>query len=85
MIESIDCEGMNTNGLRYKKPDHTGLDMADYLSEQELGVLCDHLEEDTPAWMQVATALVTTQMRLAGEESDDFGEDDDVEMAFADI
>ena len=55
-----------------------------FFSEQELGVLCDHLEEDTPAWMQVATALVTTQMRLAGE-SDDFGEDDEVEVAFGEI
>ena len=44
----------------------------------------DHLEEDTHAQQQVATALVTTQMRLAGE-SDDFGEDDEVEVAFGEI
>jgi hypothetical protein len=43
MVESIDYEGADTNGLRYQTPDATGLDMADHLSEQELGVLWENL------------------------------------------
>jgi hypothetical protein len=44
MIHSIDGQGVDTsgnhNGLRYKKPDISGLDiMADFLSQQELEVL----------------------------------------------
>jgi hypothetical protein len=61
MIQSIDCEGVDT-GLRYPG-------LADFLSEQEVGVLGDNLEEDTDAWLHVSTALGTKQLRLA-EESD---------------
>jgi hypothetical protein len=40
MIQSIDCEqGVDTSGLRYKTPITSGLDMADFLSMQELEVL----------------------------------------------
>jgi hypothetical protein len=82
MIQSIDCG--DTNRLRYKNPDVSELDMADFLSEQELGVLFENLEEETDAWMQVSTALVTKQLRLAEEsdvemegEGDNGGESDD--------
>jgi hypothetical protein len=60
MIQSIDCEqGVDTSGLRYKKPITSGLDMADFLSMQELEVLQKDLDENTAAWLRVSTALVT--------------------------
>jgi hypothetical protein len=52
MIQSIDCEqGVDTSGLRCKKPITSGLDMADILSIQELEVLQKDLDESTAAWL----------------------------------
>jgi hypothetical protein len=47
MVKSIDYDGADTNGLRYQKPDITGLDMADHLSEQELLVFWGSSDETT--------------------------------------
>jgi hypothetical protein len=57
MVQSIDCEDVRTNGLQYQKPDISGLDMADLLSEQEVTVLWESLEEDNAAWLPVSTCL----------------------------
>jgi hypothetical protein len=48
MIQSIDCEGggLGIGGVRYGKPQVSELDMAKFLSEQELEVLCDNLGKD---------------------------------------
>jgi hypothetical protein len=48
MIQSIDCEGggLDVGGVRYGKPQVSELDMAKFLSEQELEVLCDNLGKD---------------------------------------
>ncbi len=78
--------GLNIDGLRYGKPQVSELDMAKFLSEQELGVLFEYLEEETDAWMTVSTDLVTKQLRLVEEshvqmemegEGDNGGESDD--------
>ncbi len=69
MVESIDYDGADTNGLRYQKPNITGLDMADLLSEQEHGVLWENLPDDSDEWLEVSTALLTKQLRL-DERSD---------------
>jgi hypothetical protein len=79
MIQSIVCEqGVDTSGLRYKKPITSGLDMADFLSMQELEVLQKDLDENTAAWLRVSTAPVTKYQRLGncGESEDDMDETD---------
>jgi hypothetical protein len=48
MIHSIDYEGVDATGsrkgLRYNPPDVSGLDMADFLSQQELEALWNNLD-----------------------------------------
>jgi hypothetical protein len=56
MTQGIDCEGVDTTGLRYPKPDIAELGIADFLSEQEVGVLRDNLVEDIDAWLRASTA-----------------------------
>jgi hypothetical protein len=74
MIHSIDYEGVDTSGnrkgLRYKQPDVSGLDMADFLSQQELEALWNNLDESTEAWLQVSAALVTKDRRLDGRDGE---------------
>jgi hypothetical protein len=74
MIHSIDYEGVDTSGnrkgLRYKQPDVSGLDMADFLSQQELEALWNNLDESTGAWLQVSAALVTKDRRLDGRDGE---------------
>jgi hypothetical protein len=68
MIHSIDYEGVDTTGsrkgLRYNPPDVSGLDMADFLSQQELEALWNNLDENTDACMQVSAALLANERRL---------------------
>jgi hypothetical protein len=68
MIHSIDYDGVDTcgnnKGLRYKKPDVSGLDIADFLSQQELEALWNNLDENTDEWMQVSAALLANEKRL---------------------
>jgi hypothetical protein len=61
-----------------KKPVTSGLDIADFLSMQELEVLQRDLNENTGAWLRVSTALVTKYQRLGncGESEDDMDDRD---------
>jgi hypothetical protein len=89
MIESIDYEGdgEDINTLRYARPDISGLDMVNFLSDQELGVLFDNLEEDSDEWLRVATAIATknlpeesdTEMEGEGDNGDESDGDDEID------
>jgi hypothetical protein len=86
MIHSIDYDGVDTSGnmgLRYKKPDVSGLDMADFLSQQELEALWNNLDEYTAEWLQVSAALLTMEDGEGDNAADAEMEDGEVDNAAA--
>jgi hypothetical protein len=75
MIHIIDYEGVDATGsrkgLRYNPPDVSGLDIADFLSQQELDeALWNNLDENSDAWLQVSAALVIKDRRLDGRDGE---------------
>jgi hypothetical protein len=74
MIHSIDYEGVDATGsrkgLRYNPPDVSGLDMPDFLSQQELEALWNNLDKNSDAWLQVSAALVIKDRRLDGRDGE---------------
>jgi hypothetical protein len=88
MIHSIDYDGVDTSGnmgLRYKKPDVSGLDMADFLSQQELEALWNNLDEYTAEWLQVSAALLTMEDGEGDNAADVEMEDGEVVMLRASL
>jgi hypothetical protein len=57
-------------GFRYNPPDVSGLDMADFLSQQELEALWNNLDENSDAWLQVSAALVIEDRRFDGRDGE---------------
>ncbi len=76
-VELVDCLEYDGEpsacNLRYNIPDVSELDMADFLNEQELHCLGNHLDNQQPEWFHIQNAIF--QQRLAEEEETCDGDD----------
>jgi hypothetical protein len=56
VIESLGEIEIDGDGLKYAKPDVSGLDFAEYLTLQELDILMEYMPTECPEWASYAAA-----------------------------